>query len=231
MSVRLRTGPRSTASLPCCCRSAPHGCLGAEETPLIGTIEDERLRSAGFIAGLAVWLGTPLLFYMYVAPPFSHAASAFAVALFVTVWFHVRREWTPGGTFALGLCAALIAMIREQDVFLVLGPAFDFGLALISPNSHQRPAARGARWVVAAARWVNGLRARLPAAAARLQRAQWLPGSGAHVTRKMFWYAPHGLQVLLSPHHGFFFWTPLAVLAIGIGSCRPAEAGHYDDGG
>jgi hypothetical protein len=32
--------------------------------------------------GLAIWLGTPLLFYMYVAPPFAHATSAFAVALF-----------------------------------------------------------------------------------------------------------------------------------------------------
>ena len=30
----------------------------------------------------------------------------------------------------------------------------------------------------------------------------------------MYWYAPHGLQVLFSPEHGFFFWTPLAILAI-----------------
>ena len=30
----------------------------------------------------------------------------------------------------------------------------------------------------------------------------------------MYWYAPHGWQVLASPHHGFFFWTPLALLAM-----------------
>jgi hypothetical protein len=30
----------------------------------------------------------------------------------------------------------------------------------------------------------------------------------------MYWYAPHGLEVLFSPQHGFFFWTPLAVLAL-----------------
>jgi hypothetical protein len=40
------------------------------------------------------------------------------------------------------------------------------------------------------------------------------PGPASHVARKMYWYAPHGLQVLLSPNHGFFFWTPLALLAI-----------------
>src|SRR3954470_9773738 len=31
-------------------------------------------------AAVAVWIGTPLLFYMYVAPPFSHACSAFGAA-------------------------------------------------------------------------------------------------------------------------------------------------------
>ena len=30
----------------------------------------------------------------------------------------------------------------------------------------------------------------------------------------MTWTAPHGLEVLFSPRHGFVFWTPLAVLAI-----------------
>jgi len=34
------------------------------------------------------------------------------------------------------------------------------------------------------------------------------------VTRKMTWTAPHALQVLLSPAHGFLVWTPLAILAI-----------------
>jgi hypothetical protein len=32
--------------------------------------------------------------------------------------------------------------------------------------------------------------------------------------RKMNWQAPHALDVLASPEHGFFVWTPLAALAI-----------------
>jgi hypothetical protein len=32
--------------------------------------------------------------------------------------------------------------------------------------------------------------------------------------RKMTWSSPHALEVLASPAHGFFVWTPLAVLAI-----------------
>jgi hypothetical protein len=98
---------------------------------LLGIACAERLGFAGLIPGLMVWVGTPLLFYMYVAPPFSHACSAFAVALFVTVWLRVRERWTPGGLFVLGVTAALMAMVREQDAFFVVGPAADF---LVAPG-------------------------------------------------------------------------------------------------
>ena len=57
-------------------------------------------------AGIAVWVGTPLLFYMYVAPPFSHACSAFAVALFVTVWLHVRRDMARAAGPSRSACPA-----------------------------------------------------------------------------------------------------------------------------
>ena len=76
---------------------------------------------AGMYGGMAIWVGTPLLFYMYVAPPMSHACSAFAVALFVVVWLHVRRRWTAAGVIGLGLAAGLMAIVREQDVFFAAG--------------------------------------------------------------------------------------------------------------
>lgn len=162
-------------------------------------------KSGAFIAGLAVWLGTPLLFYMYVAPPFSHACSAFAVALFVNVWLHVRRSWTMRGAFALGLCAALIAMVREQDVFLALGPAVDF--AWSARREIQR-------FLVPATAGVAGtLLGFLPQLLA-YNALNGYPGPAEHVQRKMYWYAPHGLQVLASPNHGLFFWTPLAILGL-----------------
>ena len=158
-----------------------------------------------FWAGVAVWLGTPLLFYMYVAPPFSHAVSAFGVALFVNVWLHVRPTWSPGGVFVLGVVAALLAMIREQDVFVAFGPAVDFGVAVLTLKSRGIPAALAgiAGFVVGYAPQVMAYNA-----------LNGYPGPASHVTRKMFWYAPHGWDVLFSPNHGFFFWTPLALLAI-----------------
>jgi hypothetical protein len=171
-----------------------------------------------FSSGLAVWLGTPLLFYMYVAPPFSHACSAFAVALFATVWLKVRQTWSVGGTALLGLAAALMAMVREQDLICALGPAVDFGLTQIKGKG-RREKGKGK-----VERLLRGLRVAAAGVAAFLigylpqliayQALNGFPRPSPLVTRKMFWYSPHALQVLLDPEHGFLFWTPLALLAL-----------------
>ena len=136
-----------------------------------------------FWAGVAIWLGTPLLFYMYVAPPFSHAVSAFGVALFVTVWLHVRREWTVGGAFALGASAALMAMIREQDLFIALGPVFDFGLALLTSN-YQRPTPKKSRILAGGAGVAGFVLGYLPQLLA-YNALNGYPGPASHVARKM----------------------------------------------
>src|SRR5687767_12815330 len=86
---------------------------------------------ASAVSALAVWIGTPLLFYMYLAPGFSHACSAFAVAAFVVLWLHVRREWSVRGVIALGAAVAVMGMVREQDLFIAIGPAIDFMVSAV----------------------------------------------------------------------------------------------------
>jgi len=163
-------------------------------------------RTPSAIASWAVGLGTPLLFYMYVAPGFAHATSAFAVSAFVLAWLVVRGRWSVGGLVALGTLGALMAMVREQDAFFAIGPAIDLV------------------WTVARERRVRVLGPALAGAAACA--LAYLPQAAAYtlinghlgpsplVSRKMAWSAPHAVQVLFSPEHGFLFWTPLAVLAL-----------------
>jgi hypothetical protein len=166
----------------------------------------------GLVGGLLVWVGSPLLFYMYVAPPMSHACSAFAVAVFITIWLHVRRTWALGGVILLGVAAAVMAMVREQDLFFAVGPALDFTLARIAVP---RGALRGL--VTAAAGCLAFAVAFLPQLVAYL-RLNGHASPSRLVTRKMTWTAPHAAEVLFSPAHGFFFWTPLAVAAL-LGLC------------
>ena len=171
-------------------------------------------RIAGVSAGTlaAVCFGTPLVFYMYVAPGFSHANSAFVVAAFVVTWLHVRREWSTGGVAALGALAALMGMVREQDIFIAIGPAIDYAVTMgRAVRSGQRSlsemlskAALGVAAVVVCF---------APQGFAYLTLNGRL-GPEPIIQQKMNWLAPNAWRVLASPDNGWFFWTPLALLAL-----------------
>ena len=78
--------------------SAVYGTLAVVLSAAIA----RRIAGRGLAASLVVCFGTPLVFYVYVAPPMSHANSAFAVALFVWVWLRVREH----GACAASRCSA-----------------------------------------------------------------------------------------------------------------------------
>ncbi len=179
---------------------------------------------------LTVWLGTPLLFYMYVSPPFSHACSAFAVAAFVLAWLRVRETWSTGGLVLLGVLGALMAMVREQDAFFVAGPAVDFLWTLVQRprrSGSGRPGRSAASMLAGAAAGVAAAAvAYLPQALAYLA-LNGRVGPSQIVGRKMYWTAPHALQVMFSPEHGLFFWTPLALLALAGLAVIAAKGGDW----
>ena len=168
-------------------------------------------RIVGVTPGIvaAVCFGTPLVFYMYVAPGFSHANSAFAVAAFVVTWLHVRRDWSAGGAAALGALAALMGMVREQDLFIAIGPAVDFGRTLLSPRRHS---VRG-MLVAGVAGALAFAVCYVPQAVSYLVLFGHL-GPDPIVAGKMTWTSPNAGRVLLSPDNGWLFWTPLALPAL-----------------
>jgi hypothetical protein len=160
-------------------------------------------------AAIVIWIGTPLLFYMYLAPVFAHATSAFSVALFVTVWLAVRQTWSLRGLVALGAVGALMVMVREQDATYLIGPAIDFTWQSVrsSRAALVRAAVAGAVAVL-----TFGV-VFVPQALAYLSLNGAVRPSRL-VTRKIYWHSPHAFQILLSPEHGYFIWTPLAIVAM-----------------
>ena len=186
--------------------SAVYGFLAI----VLAILAARRLEVNAFGAAVAVWLGTPLLFYMYVAPVFAHACSAFAVALFIYLWLRVREQWTIAGVTGLAAAGALMAMVREQDVFFIAGAGLDFLLWAVARGVQRTLREKAVAILAGAAAFAA---AYAPQAAAYLVLNGRI-GPHASVERKMNWMSPHALQVLFSPEHGFFFWTPLAVLAV-----------------
>jgi hypothetical protein len=178
---------------------------------------------------------------MYVAPPFSHACSAFAVALFTYVWLRVRDGWSTRGLIALGAAGALMAMVREQDAFFTAGPALDFLWSGVARNRPSDVWEFETGWLAGRSLGDSGKLAGAAAAVAAFA-AVFMPqavtylilnghlGPHASVAHKMNWMAPHALQVLFSPSWGFFVWTPLAIVALAGLLFLPPEGGSHGIG-
>ena len=69
-----------------------------------------RLVGHGLFASLVILIGTPLVFYAYVAPGFGHAASAFCVSLFVWAWLRAREP-----TAVLGGCLYVFDLTGDAE--------------------------------------------------------------------------------------------------------------------
>ncbi len=182
---------------------------------VLSALAARRVTGDGTVAAAAVWLGTPLLFYVYLSPVMAHAPGAFAVAAFVLTWLVVRPQWSARGLMALGAFGALMIMVREQDLFIIGGPALDLALTMWRSWTSKSP--DGPQPAVLARRVLAGALVAalvyLPQALAYIALNGRLGPSGL-VSRKMMWWSPHAASVLVSTKHGFLFWTPLAALAI-----------------
>jgi hypothetical protein len=156
----------------------------------------------------ALWLGTPVLYYMTLAPAFSHAASLFMVALLVWLWLRARSrpDSTPWDWAAVGAAGGGAGLVREQDVLFLAVPAADLAWRAVRGTERGRAVARLALLSVTA----------VLAFAPQLLAYRAVNGSfgPSHlVARKMAYDSPHFLQVLFDPGHGLFAWSPLLILA------------------
>lgn len=169
---------------------------------------------AATLAVAALWLGTPLLYYTTVAPGFSHAASVFAVSL--VAWLALRldalaetrlRDWA-----AAGAAVGLAGLVREQDALYGILPGGVLVWHTLRTGAWGRGAARGALLLGTAVLVFTP----------QLLAYEAINGAYAPsrlVARKMSWSSPHFLEVLFSPGHGLFLWSPLLLVAVaGLGT-------------
>jgi hypothetical protein len=106
-------------------------CLGSTLYGIVGLLLVLRLVSwrlgphEAFVGVCAVWLGSPLVFYMYLNPSMSHACSFFLCALLL--WEYERWRIAPGlhHFYLIGLTAGLALATRlDNAVFILLLVAF-----------------------------------------------------------------------------------------------------------
>lgn len=78
-----------------------------------------------FLGTLAIWLATPLVYYMTMEPLSSHPISFFAVSAFIYLWYTTRKNPKIYHWLLLGIIGGLMSMVRYQDLLFLLIPILD----------------------------------------------------------------------------------------------------------
>ena len=169
-----------------------------------------------FLATVAIWMASSLPVYMYFNPSWSHAFSAFTVALFLWYWERTKLRRTSGQWAILGLLAGLMGNVYYPNVILLIFPALEilnFGGAtrresvrLIVPI--QKLALNCGVFVVL---FFASL---FPTFITRhiIYGSPFETGYPAIWTWN--WTSPVLLKVLFSSDHGMFSWTPVLIFAV-----------------
>jgi len=165
-----------------------------------------------FLAALGIWFGSSLPVYMYFDPSWSHAQSAFTVALFVWYWTITRNNRTWAQWVVLGAIGGLMLDVYYLSGALLLFPLLE---SLVG------------YWNLVKAGQIESLRRLLfhNALCALALVAAALP---SFITKKIIygsymksgyehlwvWNAPALFQVCFSADHGLFSWTPILIPAV-----------------
>jgi hypothetical protein len=168
-------------------------------------------------AALTILFATNAVYYMYVAPAFSHAASLFASALFVWWWWRTRGTRAQGNLrdwFLLGASGGLMTMVREQEAVFFVIPLLEIAYAMFGVLRSRENFAGLKKWFAGALVMLGGaFVVFIPQLLTyRVLNGNFLPAR--NVTDKFTWDGAHILDVLFSNFHGLFTWTPVVLLAV-----------------
>jgi hypothetical protein len=168
-------------------------------------------------AALVILFATNAVYYMYVAPAFSHAASLFASALFVYLWWRTRESRAHGNWghwLWLGASGGLMTMVREQEAVFFVMPLVEGMYTAYRVFRLREKWAALRTWLLGAVVMVAGaFLLFIPQLVSyRILNGNFLPAR--NVTDKFTWDGTHIFDVLFSDFHGLFTWTPVVAFAV-----------------
>ena len=168
-----------------------------------------------FIGTLGIWWASSLPVYMYFNPSWSHAHSAFAVALFLWYWQRTRGERTIQQWIVLGLVSGLMVNVYYPNAVLLLVPLLEAtGIYWKNSVSDSRDFAAMtqlfARHIVYVCVFLIAL---LPTFITR-DIVFGSPLRTGYSTEAFNWKSPALWNVMFSWDHGIVSWTPILILAL-----------------
>jgi hypothetical protein len=168
------------------------------------------------LATLAIWWASSLPMYMYFNPSWSHAHSAFVVALFLWYWHETRDARTLWQWIVLGVIAGLMLDVYYANVMLLvvlpLEAAREYGAA-VRKASADTPGVLQliARHAAFAAAMIISM---VPTFMAHRVIYGSIFETGYVAIGQWNWRSPYLFSVLFSSNHGLISWTPVVLFAV-----------------
>ena len=164
-----------------------------------------------FWTTVAVWLGSPLRFYLGTLPSFAHGCEFFAAVLVLRAWLALRASVDARRAAWAGFACGLLFLVRSQDGLLLGLPLFEIGWALL-----RGPTRRSALRALAALVLVFILAA-LPQMLVwqvMFGRPLLVPYTALHGANFMHLDRPRLVDTLLSARGGLLATYPMTLLAL-----------------
>jgi hypothetical protein len=170
--------------------------------------------SSALLATLGIWAGSSLPVYMYFNPFWSHAHSAFVVALFVWYWDHTRDIRTLRQWLILGLISGLLVDVYFVNGVFLLIPFVEAILDYVREIQFRDVRAIAKRFGAHLAYLACIGIMLVPTLVTRKIIFGGMLRFGAYTLLPWNWHAPFWRSVLFSSDHGMLSWTPLLALAL-----------------
>ena len=171
------------------------------------------------LATFSIWWASSLPIYMYFNPSWSHAHSAFAVALFLWYWHKTRAARSRRDWFILALIAGLMMDVYYVNAFvlfvLVIEGIPHYLAALRHDSGPSVETLRLSDLIVSHVLFaLTLLVCLLPTFITRYFIYGNPFESGYPPLRNWPWFSPALLRVLFSSNHGLLAWTPILLFSI-----------------
>lgn len=177
-----------------------------------------------FLATLGIWFASSLPVYMYFNPSWSHAHSAFSVALFLWYWDRTRENRSMSQWLLLGLITGLMLDVYYANVMILavlVVEALSAYFHALSPSARSATEEAGSANPPSFTQLLGRhLAFGFVVCVAMIPTfySRWVVYGGPFETgylsiRDFLWGSPVLLQVLFSSNHGLFSWTPILLLS------------------
>jgi hypothetical protein len=169
-----------------------------------------------FLAVVSIWWASSLPVYMYFNPSWSHAHSAFAVALFVWYWHETRDQRTTWQWCILAVISGLMLNVYYANAMMLLVVAVE---AIRQYLAAFRDPTRGAPTFPQLLARHSLFAAIVTVCLLPTFITRWIiygsPFESGYIPlRNWSWGSPFFVDVLFSSNHGLFVWTPIILFAV-----------------